>query len=69
MTKYPSSDIGVLPEGNEYDLEDGETGISGPLKGSLSSTGAQHFNKMMREKMRPKKVAKFRVPRKLESDF
>jgi len=69
MTKYPSSDTGVLPEGNEYDSEDAEADISGLLKGSPSFPGAQHFNEIMHEKMRPKKIAKFRVPRKMESDF
>lgn len=70
MTKYPfSEDMGVLPEGNECDLEDTEIDVSGLLKGSLSFPGAQYFNELMHEKMRPKKIAKFRVPRKLESDF
>lgn len=69
MTKYPSSDVGVLPEGNEYDLEDAETGISGLLKGSLSFPGAQYFNEIMHEKMRPKKIAKFKIHRKLESNL
>jgi hypothetical protein len=69
MTKYPSSDIGVLPEGNEYDLEDAETDIPGLLKGSLSFPGAQYFNEIMHEKMRPKKIAKFKIHRKLESNL
>jgi hypothetical protein len=69
MTKYPSSDNGVLPEGNEYDLEESETDISGLLKGSFSFPGAQYFNEIMHENMRPKKVAKFKVPRKLESNY
>ncbi len=70
MTKHPSSgDIGVLPEGNEYELEDVETDISELIKGSLSFPGAQYFNEIMHEKMRPKKIAKFKAPRKRESDF
>jgi hypothetical protein len=70
MTKHPSSeDIGALPEGNEYDCEDTEIDISGLLKGPLSFTCAQYFNEIIHEKMRPKKIAKFKTSRKLESDF
>lgn len=68
MTKYPSSDTDASPERNEYDLQDDETDLSGLLKGSLSFPGAQYFDGIMHEKIQPKKIAKFRVPRKTERD-
>jgi hypothetical protein len=68
MTKY-SPGKGALPEVNDLDLEDAEINITGLLQGALAFPGAQYFNEIMHEKMRPKKVAKFRVSRKLESNF
>jgi hypothetical protein len=67
MTKHLTSDAAVFLEA--YDFEDAETDISGLLKGLPSFPGAQHFNEIMHEKMRPKKVAKFKIPRRAESDF
>jgi hypothetical protein len=69
MTQSFSSNHDVLPEGNEYDLEDTETDISRQFGGAQSFPGAQYFNEIMHEKMRPKKVAKFRVSRKLEIHY
>jgi hypothetical protein len=69
MTQHPSFDLGDVAEENEYDLDNAETEISGLLKGSLSFPGAQYFNEIMQEEMRPKKIVKFRAPRKLGSDY
>jgi hypothetical protein len=69
MTKPLSPSPAVLADDNEYELEDMEIDISGLLKGSLSFPGEQYFNGIMLEKMQPKKVAKFKVSRRLASDF
>lgn len=69
MTKYPPSVLSALPEGNDYDLEDDEAEIATLRKGSLPFPGEQYFNGIMLEKMRPKKVAKFKTSRKLANDF
>ena len=69
MTKYSSSGSGTFPESNEYDLEDTESDNSWFPTELLAYPGAQYFNEIMCEKMRPKKVAKFRPSRKLASDF
>jgi hypothetical protein len=69
MPKYFSSNHDVLLGGNEYDLEDVEADISRQFEGALPFPGAQHFNELMHEKMRPKKVAKFRASRKQESNY
>lgn len=69
MTKYSCSDPCAFPEANEYDLEDTESDNSWLPTESLAYPGAQYFNAIMCEKMRPKKVAKFKVSRKLASDL
>jgi hypothetical protein len=69
MTKHPAANSGDLPEGNEYGLEDDEADISGLLKGLPAFPGGQYFNEIMVEKMRHQKVAKFKLSRKLASDF
>jgi len=69
MTKYPSFNTAYLLEGIEYDFDDAETDVPGLPKGSLPFAGVRHFNEMMLKKMRPKKVAKFRISRKMDSDL
>jgi len=69
MTNYPSPDIAIFSEENKYDMGDDETDISAVLKRSVSFPGEQYFNEIMFEKMRPKKVAKFRASRKSVGDL
>ena len=69
MTKYPATNLGDSPEQNEFDSEDDGADISRLLKGSFSFPGEQYFSEIMIEKMLPQKVAKFKLSRKLASDF
>ena len=69
MSKYPSSYSAVLLEESECDFEGAEADVSGLLKGSFPFPGGQYFSDIMLEKMGPKKVAKFRVSKKMESNY
>lgn len=65
----PSSGTGDSPEENEHDRDNAETGIAGLLNGSVSFPGAQYFNEIMHEEMRPRKITKFKVPGKPDRDY
>ena len=69
MTKHPASYASVLAEANEYDPEDAEDDATVQPTGLFSFPGAQHFDEIMHEKMRPKKLAKFKATRNMESDY
>ncbi len=72
MTRYSISGAGDWPEElacSQDDEDDAEIDSARLRKEFNAFPGAQHFNEIMLEKMRPKKVAKFRVSRRQESDF
>ena len=68
MTKHPPSHTGISARGNVYEPEDDDADGAGLIGNSLSFPGAQFFNEIMHEKMRPKKVAKFKVSKIPERD-